>query len=419
MNVQIKKQNNSTINEDELINLSKEELVSKIKALTAHNFQLKSIIAKSEITKAPKRNNKPFNFAKCTFRKVLLKILYLGWDYQGYVVQEDTTNTIEHHLFEALIKTCLIKSRQESDYHRCGRTDKGVSSYGQVISINLRSKLLNNDQDNIKEELDYCTMLNRVLPCNIQCIAWSPILNEFSARFDCKSRVYKYFFFKGELDIEKMRIGSNHLLGDHDFRNFCKMDVGNGVTQFNRNITKINIDLFHKWGSNKEDYDSYVITIEGQAFLWHQIRCIMGILFLIGQNRELPEIVKELLDVDQNPRKPEYNMASEIPLNLFECNYDDENIIWNYSEISLNMVLENLKKKLTYSSIKTNMLMYMINDLEQKGFGEKKKTYFSDFLLQGIKAKNYVPVMKRQKCDSLEDKIKHYTKRKRIEINNQ
>lgn len=32
--------------------------------------------------------------------------------------------------------------RETSCYHRCGRTDKGVSAFGQVISIDLRSNLL-------------------------------------------------------------------------------------------------------------------------------------------------------------------------------------------------------------------------------------------------------------------------------------
>lgn len=59
----------------------------------------------------------------------------MGWDYQGFAAQEDTTETIEHHLFKALVKCCLIENRQTSNYHRCGRTDKGVSSFGQVRFI--------------------------------------------------------------------------------------------------------------------------------------------------------------------------------------------------------------------------------------------------------------------------------------------
>lgn len=74
-------------------------------------------------------------FFRCNFRHVLLKFMYLGWDYQGYAAQEDNENTIERHLFSALIKTCLIKDRASSNYHRCGRTDKGVSSFGQVSNV--------------------------------------------------------------------------------------------------------------------------------------------------------------------------------------------------------------------------------------------------------------------------------------------
>jgi tRNA pseudouridine(38-40) synthase len=66
-------------------------------------------------------------------RHVALKILYLGWDYQGFAVQEDTNETIEAHMFKALTLTTLIEERQKSNYHRCGRTDKGVSSFCQVI----------------------------------------------------------------------------------------------------------------------------------------------------------------------------------------------------------------------------------------------------------------------------------------------
>lgn len=39
-----------------------------------------------------------------------------------------------------------------------------------------------------------------------------------------------------------MRIASKLLLGTHDFRNFCKMDVGNGVVEFTRNILDVQIN---------------------------------------------------------------------------------------------------------------------------------------------------------------------------------
>lgn len=189
---------------------------------------------------------------------MFIKFYYLGWDYNGFAVQEDTTETIENYLFKALIKTCLIKDRSTSNYHRCGRTDKGVSSFGQVISLNIRSKLAKETENNLQDELDYCQILNSVLPENIQCVGWSPVNDDFSARFNCKSRMYKYFFPRGQLNVEKMREASRFLLGTHDFRNLCKMDVGNGVVQFTRNIEFIAIEPENFSHNNGMNYHLYL-----------------------------------------------------------------------------------------------------------------------------------------------------------------
>lgn len=82
--------------------------------------------------KTKKRQQRPFDFSAYGQRHVALKIAYLGWGYQGFASQENTSNTIEEELFKALSKTRLVDSRQTSNYHRCGRTDKGVSAFGQV-----------------------------------------------------------------------------------------------------------------------------------------------------------------------------------------------------------------------------------------------------------------------------------------------
>src|SRR5699024_4762964 len=82
-----------------------------------------------------------FDFSQYKVRHILLKLLYLGWNYDGFVVQEDASHTVEDVLFEALLKTRMIQSRDTCNYHRCGRTDKGVSAFCQVISLTVRSKL--------------------------------------------------------------------------------------------------------------------------------------------------------------------------------------------------------------------------------------------------------------------------------------
>lgn len=116
-----------------------EKLLSRVKELEQEVERLKKEQA-NNIKDASVRENslgcgkakRAFDFSAHGRRHVALKIAYLGWGYQGFASQENTSNTIEEKLFEALIKTRLVESRQTSNYHRCGRTDKGVSAFGQV-----------------------------------------------------------------------------------------------------------------------------------------------------------------------------------------------------------------------------------------------------------------------------------------------
>ena len=53
-------------------------------------------------------------------------------------------------------------------------------------------------------ELEYLKMLNRVLPQDIRVLDWAPAADGFSARFDCQSRTYRYYFPRGALDVGLM-----------------------------------------------------------------------------------------------------------------------------------------------------------------------------------------------------------------------
>lgn len=60
-------------------------------------------------------------------------------------------------------------------------------------------------------------------------------------RFDCQYRHYKYFFGAwGGLDLGKMREAAVRLEGEHDYRNFCKMDAKN-VHNYKRRIMRCRI----------------------------------------------------------------------------------------------------------------------------------------------------------------------------------
>lgn len=57
-----------------------------------------------------------------------------------------------------------------------------------------------------------------------------------------------------------------------------------------------------------------------------------------------------------------------------------------------------------------DMLIHITNEFALE---KKDSRCFSNILIQDIKTKTHIPLMKRQTCNSLEDKIKHFAKRKK------
>lgn len=92
------------------------------------------------------------------------------------------------------------------------------------------------------------------------------------------------------------------------------------------------------------------LIITSQAFLWHQIRCLMGVLFLIGERKEEAEIMLELLNIENCPKKPQYNLAHEIPLNLWYCEYDTKE--WYIHKDELFNTIKLLQKDWTLNTVR-------------------------------------------------------------------
>ncbi|KAL4897317.1 pseudouridine synthase [Aspergillus ambiguus] len=384
----------------------------------------------------PPKTAREMDPSKYHTRFIALKFAYLGQRYNGLEHANGNVTplpTIEEELWKALRKTRLIfptgataddlREFQEPrvlkpysinwegcDYSKAGRTDRGVSAFGQVVGIRVRSARPKNKKvaptdsspdthmqdgdenasadkpadggwDDIADELPYINLLNRVLPEDIRVLAWCPHPPEgFDARFSCRERQYKYFFTQpafsptpgpggfaprandksgtvpkyreGWLDIDAMREAARMFVGRHDFRNFCKLDTSKQIENFERIIYHSDIELVDprstplgyvvqpgfkalEDASAEQSSDSsaatvpaasqvYVFSLQGSAFLWHQVRHMVSVLFLVGQGLESPSIVSELLNVSKNPRKPGYEMASDAPLVLWDCIFPNE-----------------------------------------------------------------------------------------------
>ena len=361
---------------------------------------------------------------------VALRVMYAGWDYRGFAQQGSESSgvrTVEGALFSALRRTKLIApdaSPEDVSYTRCGRTDAGVSALGQIVSLRLRSKRVVGERHahegetgdaalrraeaeardafddrtlpsrdrraarasfvkpppggyfvrDARDELDYCALLNRALPEDVRITGWGYVHERFSARFDCESRVYKYFFCAfpnpaaedagpavaargaaaggrdlSGLDLAAMRDAARRFEGTHDFRNLCKMDARN-VHNYVRTVYRCDVvdaDDDGAWedgggaggsrgalgfsrrgsGGGAEATPGSppglcYLRVEGSAFLWHQVRCMAAVLFLVGLRRETPDVVDALLDPKRFAKgKPQYEMAPDAPLVLWQCGF--------------------------------------------------------------------------------------------------
>ncbi|KAJ3991520.1 pseudouridine synthase [Lentinula boryana] len=331
---------------------SKDELIARLQELEGSNNSLQNSTAKSLARKRPDssllapstRQSNKFDFASYPRRKIALKFCYSGWEYNGLAYQLKPTPlpTVEGVIFDALTRTRLIDPAAGYDgcsWEKCGRTDRGVSAAGQVISLWVRTPLSTPPRTS-KPELDYVAILNRVLPPTIRILAWSPVSPTFSARFACKCRHYKYFFSSERLDISKMRDAASRLLGLHDFRNMCKLDPAKQITIFDRKILRADIDPVDP-STSAATSSMYVLNLIGTAFLYHQVRHIMAVLFLVGRGLEHPSVVTSLLNTKEGiessqpgelhevvDSKPQYQMADALPLMLWDCMYSDDDVDW-------------------------------------------------------------------------------------------
>ena len=136
------------------------------------------------------------------------------------------------------------------------------------------------------------------------------------------------------MDLERMNRAAQLLVGEHDFRNFCKMDLSQ-TTNFVRRVLKVEFREKYKGASSSAAQTAYgnpyhvhqlpiiEVEIRGLSFLWHQIRCIMAVLFLVGKGLEEESIVSTLLDIEKTPRKPNYELADDAGLVLYDCVFED------------------------------------------------------------------------------------------------
>lgn len=230
-------------------------------------------------------------------RNIRLTLQYDGTDYHGWQSQVGG-GTVQNALQEALKRLTGL----ETPVTAAGRTDAGVHALAQVVSFKTPSDL---DAPTIKRAL------NALLPFDIRVVEASHAPDSFNPRFAARGKVYAYLIANTDLaspfsrkyvwrvvqalDLGAMRAAAAELVGRHDFRAF--MGAGSSVGDTVREVRRLEVQELHGIGfmglTLPGDYVR--LEVQGDGFLRHMVRNIVGTLVDVGRGKMQPGRMGEIL----------------------------------------------------------------------------------------------------------------------------
>lgn len=240
--------------------------------------------------------------------KLLLKISFLGTNYNGYQVQPDKP-TVQRELNEAAKRVFGC----DCDIVGCSRTDSGVHANEFFVCVSKKGE----------NSLD-CTIpmnkaplaFNSVLPDDISVLEARMTDDDFHPRYDVKYKEYIYKIWNNpiknpffadrayhiptvysEETVAKMNEAAKYFCGEHDFCSF--MAQGSKVVDTVRNV---------KYAEVYKEGDFIVFKVAANGFLYNMVRIMTGTLLLVAQDKIEPKDILKIIE-----SKSRKNAGSTVP----------------------------------------------------------------------------------------------------------
>jgi tRNA pseudouridine38-40 synthase len=224
-----------------------------------------------------------------TERNIKLLVAYDGTDFSGWQRQDGGKERTAQGLLEAALAKLHKKPVNLS---AAGRTDAGVHAAGQVANFHT-------DIQNMAAER-FVPALNSLLPRDLRVLAAQETSPEFHARFNARSRTYRYYTIAErhalphELRyalqlwrrprIERLNSYARCLRGELD----CSVFAAAKDPSHSRNRYLFGATFF-------VERDTLVFEITANAFLWKMVRSIVGTLLHCEEHDVSPDAFKALL----------------------------------------------------------------------------------------------------------------------------
>jgi tRNA pseudouridine38-40 synthase len=220
--------------------------------------------------------------------RLALGLSYDGSRFHGWQSQPDG-QTLQDHLQKALAS---FVGQSEPVMTVCaGRTDAGVHAFNQVVHL---------DPSVARDAFSWVRGTNRFLPMSMA-IQWcQPVAPGFHARNSARGRRYRYVLLESAvrpalesgrcgwsfrpLQLAPMHAAAQHLLGEHDFSSFRSSECQSPTPV--KTLRSIEI---------QRQGDYWRFDFDGNAFLHHMVRNIMGCLVAIGQGSRPSDWMAEVL----------------------------------------------------------------------------------------------------------------------------
>ena len=201
-------------------------------------------------------------------RNIKLVMAYEGTNYLGWQRQAAGA-TVQGEIEKALEKL----HKHPVNVTGSGRTDSGVHAAGQTANFYT-------DIAGI-EARRFIPALNGILPGDIRILGAEEVPSRFHARFDARSRLYRYFFVCGrealpferafvlrlwrKPDVALLNAYARQFRGEMD----CSVFAGSGDKSASKNRYLYNACFFMEGGK-------LVFEIRANAFLWKMVRSAAG-----------------------------------------------------------------------------------------------------------------------------------------------
>ena len=156
----------------------------------------------------------------------------------------------------------------------------------------------------LETRLDAATLLRAVnahLPRDVAVVGCALARDGFDPRREATGKLYRYAVWNAQvasplrrrrfhhvpapLDVAGMKEAAGHLVGRHDFASF--QAAGSGVTDTVRTLTRV--ELAGAAGAE------IAYSLQGDGFLRHMVRNVVGTLLEVGAGRRPPGSLPELL----------------------------------------------------------------------------------------------------------------------------